>query len=206
MSKLFVYACSFGKYGTTATDNHVWTDEKSFGDIIAKRKNLQLVNYSQPGASNQIIFKNFINTMNEITEDDITIVQWSHICRYTTTDNLTIMSHSVDSSDKEFAKLAKVYYQHFYDEMLNLSTIVGLTKYIKSVTKGKVYVSCVEYPDVLKSANERLYKDAEFDAFDGKGLHGYLSSFNNRDVYFSCMHPSELGHIHVAESYIKIMD
>lgn len=206
-NKLFVYACSFGKYGTVLGPNaHIWTDEKSFGHFISKEKKLELVNYSEPGASNQLIFKRYLDTVDEIKENDITIVQWSHICRYTSMDNLTIMAHSVNSPDKELAKLANSYYKYFYDELLNFSQIVGLSRYIKENTRGKIYISCVEDPQVLLNVNKRLYETSGFVAFDGKGIHGYLSSFKNSKVYYECAHPEELGHKYIAESYLKVME
>lgn len=212
MCRLYLYACSFGLLGqinNKISPKENWVNEHSFGYIIAKRLNLTLVNRSVIGASNFKIFENLNHDLKNIflTENDIVIVQWTHIDRSPMRSNHTIMPHYVKSKDRLVRETAETYYKELYFELQNLANIVGYTKYFTTKLGSNFYFNFVDDHNYLQKIDYILYKDFvncdNYIGLNNQGIYEFLGSFNNTDVYFPCSHPSKLGHQMIAEYYIN---
>jgi hypothetical protein len=125
---LRIYACSHGKFGSTNQTPHEWFDENSFGWFMASSLKLNLINKSRPGASNYEIFQIIYDDLESITNDDLILVQWSHVCRAWSHDGV-IMPHTA-------RKVAKIYYKNLYNEIQETNKVLGYTLLLENCIKN----------------------------------------------------------------------
>jgi hypothetical protein len=200
-SKLYLYACSFGKFGTPKGPNaHIWNDEHSFGDVLSRKLNLTLVNRSWPGGANHHIFLRIMRDVfsNNIKEQDFVIVQYSFIDRAWCND----LSKTVMPYHKEFED----YYKLYYSDKMSLLNLVSFNEYLKTKIKCKFVYSFVDKSETLKNTTVHLYNDFindhRFFSINGEGPITYLSSLNDKKLFFPLdIHPSADGHKIIADLY-----
>lgn len=102
MGNLFVFGCSFtqpyfdnlngdlseGGY----TKYRKWkggTFPKTWSELLAEKLGLNLINYGRGGACNYYTMREYNNHCHEIQENDLVIVQWTHVERYWICENHT---------------------------------------------------------------------------------------------------------------------
>jgi len=195
---LYLYACSFGKFGSSVGINaHNWVDENSFGDVLSKKINLKLINRSQPGGSNFHIFDKVMQDINSISENDLVIIQYSFINRaYCTDHKKTVMPHHLEFEE---------YYQKFYSDRQSFAMLVSFNEYLKKKIKGRLIFSCVDNLHLLKTIDNTMYEDfTNDDRFVSTQTNSpieYLYRLSDKTLLFPCTHPSMSGHIKLAELY-----
>jgi hypothetical protein len=213
MKNLILYACSFGICGK-ASENFAYTDtgNDSFGSIVAKELNLGFINRSIPGACNYVIFKQIMRdlpTLRILNKNDILLVQWTHIDRVFNTINSTIMPHHTNHSNPELSNVAEIYYKYMHDDFQSFSQMVGFSYFLNNILKNNYFFSVVDDPTILMNANKTMYSNlissSNYISLGINGLHGFLKSFNDENIYYPCRHPSDQGHKKLAELYIKAL-
>ena len=76
---LHTFGCSY-TYGSGLLDlKNKWDNPSklSFPFLLAKELNCDLINHSNPGSSNQKIFRTFLSRLKNIRENDIVFVLWT---------------------------------------------------------------------------------------------------------------------------------
>jgi hypothetical protein len=53
-----------------------------YGDIIARNLKLKQFNYAKSGTNNYAIFQTICDSINEIKENDVVIIQWTQVSRF----------------------------------------------------------------------------------------------------------------------------
>jgi hypothetical protein len=136
MNNLIIFGCSHGKMGYVEKNNHHWEDKNSFGWFMAKNLNLKLINYSLPGSSNFHIFEKIYKNLENITNKDIVLVQWSYIDRaYISNDEYSVMPHHHD-------KNSKLYYKYLYNELQEINKVLGFTLMLDSIISNFYFNFC----------------------------------------------------------------
>jgi hypothetical protein len=208
MNNLHVYACSFGLCGYVSKKFSYYVEpNKSFGDVIARELQYDLVNNSRPGACNYMLFKQVVEDKHKFKLGDRIIVQWTHIDRGYSINDYTVMPNHVDHHNAEIAETAKIYYKYLYDEHQSFSELVGYTYYLNNILSG-FYYSLVDDHAFIKKVDTEMFSKftniGNYVSIDG-GIHSFMSSFKSENVCYPCQHPSELGHVKLAELYIKAL-
>lgn len=200
MNKLFLYACSFGKFGTAKNPNSDnWVDANSFGVALADKLELKLVNRSWPGGSNHHIFRKVMQDVisNNIQKNDLVIIQYSFINRGWCNDlSKTVMPHYTEFED---------YYMRYYSDEIGLANLVSLNTYLKIKLKCKFVYSTTENIKNLENINPTMYgdfiNDTRFFAVNGMSPITYIDSLNDDRLFFACKHLSKEGHAMIADLY-----
>jgi len=208
-NKLYLYACSFGKFGTTnGPDADKWVNDNSFGSILAEKLDLKLVNRSWTGGSNHHLFINAMRDLmyGNIQPNDLIVIQYTHIARAWCNDlSKTVLPHSKEFED---------YYKQYYSDFLGLSNLVSTNTYLKSKFENKfkckfVY-STADDINFFKKINHTLYNDfvsdSNFCSIEKQSILPYVRSLNNKDLFFSCEHPSKEGHAMIADLYHRFIN
>jgi len=203
MNKLFLYACSFGKFGTSqGVDKNKWSDNNSFGESLATKLNLELVNRSWAGGSNFHIFRKVMMdiTLGNITADDLVLIQYSFINRAYCVDH----SKTVMINDSEFDD----YYKNFYSDSQSLAMMVSFNQYLKTKLPNMIY-SCVDDLQTLENINQIMYSDfvndPRFFSIKNQSPILYIRSLGS-DMYFDCMHLNKKGHETLSEYYYNFIN
>jgi len=89
MGKLFLFGCS---YTAEYNDGHVpYIEYKKFrggnfpptwGQLLAKKLNFELVNYGKGGVGNDEIFQTICEHSSEFKKGDVVIVEWTYMHRF----------------------------------------------------------------------------------------------------------------------------
>lgn len=96
MKKLWVYGDSNSEVYDSFDAYNMWSNEylkwkgyipKHYTQIIAEKFNCELRNFSKSGTNNQTIFERFCNSVNNISLDDIVIIQWTEPNRFRLADD-----------------------------------------------------------------------------------------------------------------------
>lgn len=92
MGKLFLFGCSYtAEFSHGPGLNQYYRDYYNFrggnfpptwGQVLADKLNLDLVNYGRGGNGNDQIFQDVCKHSPEFTSDDTVIVEWSYIIRF----------------------------------------------------------------------------------------------------------------------------
>ena len=99
MSTLYTFGCSFteefervpkyegGNGGLTPIWAYIemYLDgkvPKTWSKLLSEKLEFDVKNYGEGGKSNMTIFENFIHNLDEITSDDIVIINWTGISRF----------------------------------------------------------------------------------------------------------------------------
>ena len=229
MNKLYVYACSYGKFGHVCQPpralgepfpanpkpcptckqypeiaNDKWVDDRSFPQLIASALGLDLVNRSLPGASNYKLFTFFLEDLPYMDKTDTVLFQWTHINRawYAKDPRRSVMVHN----SPDFESTAEFYYEHFYDDQQSLSQLLGLVLYTKSKTPGKYCFGFADAYDTLNSINSMMCIDLHKieGCISPKQANVMMDVLNKEEMSkFHCGHPTEKGHRIAAEIYLK---
>jgi len=229
MKRLYVYACSYGKFGHVCQPpsalgapvssnpkpcpicsqypdiaNESWVDNRSFPQLMANDLGLDLVNRSFPGASNYKLFTFFLDDLPQMDFGDMVFFQWTHINRawYAKDPRRSVMVHN----HPEFEGIANFYYEHFYDDRQSLSQLIGLSMYVKHRTPGKYYFGTADPYDTFNNIDSLLCADLYNmeECINPKKANVIMDILNQYNTTkFHCGHPNEYGHQRVAEEYLK---
>jgi hypothetical protein len=92
MGKLFLFGCSYtAEYFFSSEFNKTYAEYYDFrggnfpptwGQLLANKLNLELVNYAWGGNGNDQIFHDVCKNFSQFKSDDIVIIEWSYICRF----------------------------------------------------------------------------------------------------------------------------
>lgn len=218
MSKLFVYGCSFTWFGSSHIEEaekyhlraHQWVKERSWPKLLADNLGLELIHYGHPGASNDQIYNTITSTFEEISKDDLVIVSWTHPFRVPIKGGHTMMPTMDISVNSEFEDLLKYYTKYLYDENLSLRKLVSLSKGISDC------FPCKSFYSISSNATTELLEDKFNYNILNSDLFLVSPSTNNSPLYditqirdterhFSCCHPNEAGHKHIADTFFNIL-
>jgi hypothetical protein len=92
MGKLFLFGCSYtAEYFFSSDLNKTYRQYYDFrggnfpptwGQLLANKLNLELVNYAWGGNGNDQIFHDVCKNFSQFKSDDVVIIEWSYICRF----------------------------------------------------------------------------------------------------------------------------
>lgn len=89
MGKLFLFGCSYtAEYDMTRTEYKKYYDFRggnfppTWGQLLAKKLNLELVNFAEGANGNDEIFDNVCQNCFDFQPDDVVIVGWSYMHRF----------------------------------------------------------------------------------------------------------------------------
>lgn len=162
MGKLFLFGCS---YTAEYDDGHVpYIEYKKFrggnfpptwGQLLAKKLNLELVNYGVGGVGNDEIFQTICRHSSEFKKDDVVIVEWTYLHRFRWThpnhiDWLRLSVHHTNpewidektNSDISINRTHPNYIKQLYDfEKIieSLSVAAGFSFYVWSADFQIIY-------------------------------------------------------------------
>jgi hypothetical protein len=203
MNTLYVFACSYGKFGTVhGSLAHLWRDSGSFGYTLARQLKKRLVNQSFPGKCNFVIFRNILTVLPTLEPSDIVIVNWTHIDRAYLNSGLTLMPNQV-APNKKFAQ---DYYRYCYDDFQALANLVTFTQYIQHHCAAQLVYSLSDDLTLLRTASasfvHELVQDPKF-VYIAEPLATPLAYVQQTSppMVFSCGHPSLEGHQHIADQF-----
>lgn len=197
MKNLFIYGCSFGKFGCVTPGKEIkWDDKFSFGDILSEMLGYTLINRSKPGGCNYQIFKNIKNDIqkNRHKSDDLVFVQWSYIDRgYSPYSDNTLMPFFLNEE-------SKLYYKYYYSDNQNFCKVAGYNYFIKNILKCKYYFSFIDKISVLRQADEFIFSviDSEKNYLKYNNRN-FLESIDGPNNFFDDGHLSRLGHLNMAK-------
>lgn len=196
MSTLYVYACSYGLLGSTMGPfAHQWNNNAGWPRTLADNLGMSLVNRSLAGTNNDQIIARYSQDIGLFKEDDIVIVQWTHLHRGSRVhEPYTIMPIDKDT-------VASVYYEYIYDELHALAKVVTATYWISSITPCRTVFSTID-------------DQVRWEATDMR-THGTLARLSNwhstptklldSTTKYECDHPNHLGHTLIARYYENII-
>jgi len=109
---LHVFGCSYSELLDKAYEPYVeWKGyiPKSWSEILAEKLNLNLINYAKGGNSNEMIFQSFCKSINNFKKNDVVILEWSYLNRFTwlseSGEMVSCSLHGVDKTlNKKFAE------------------------------------------------------------------------------------------------------
>lgn len=206
MKNLFVYSCSNGKFGSLDSKNPIlWSDEFSFGHIIADKLGYNFINRSLAGSSNFHIFSKIKHDIenSKHDENDIVIILWTYIDRaYCSVEDKFIMpSHTYEEST--------IYYKLFYNDMQNLASLYGFNEIVKNKIKAKYYYGFSNHMLDLYNADPFIFSmfqnnDRRYLQKDNKNIIEYLK--NDKKNFFPCNHANRLGHLRLASLILEFIE
>ena len=195
MTNLIVFACSHGKFGK-AHNGEFWQDDKSWPFLLAERLNVNLINYSRPGASNFHIFNLIYEKLKNknITDKDIVLVHWSYVNRIWQVEKETIMPHVT-------SRQAKLYYKFMYNDIQEINKVIGYSLLL-SRKINNFYFDFTDGREFLEKQSPETFNVLESER-------GYLNA-NSKQVnalerhqLFDCNHMKEEGHMITAEKFYQ---
>jgi len=196
IKNLKVYACSHGKMSSFSYFRNKWKDNNSFGWYMSKKLNLNFINKSDPGGSNFTIFKTIYNDLNQISSEDLVIVQWSYYSRayLANKPGFTTKIHYDD-------KNSKIYYKNFYDELQEINKVLGYTLLLDSLIPNFYFTFSTGSEDLEKFSEKtfRVIKDKKnyLNIFE-KSISETFSNYLENDGF----HLTEQGQELLSEKYI----
>ena len=130
MKRLRVYSCSHGLVGSVG--NNDFNPKGSWAEMLAHEFNLEYINKSHAGHSNFHIFNNVYNDLEEITADDLVLVQWSHTDRSWARNQPTVMPLNKN-------KLSKTYFKYLYHDLQEINKVIGYTLILNNILDRFVF-------------------------------------------------------------------
>lgn len=202
-TRLVVYACSFGFTGSIIP--HVpWSSLDSFGDLLAKHYDLEFINRSLPGTNNDDLFQVILSDFaeNKILDDDLVIVQWSFVNRAHRNYEGSLMP-----SDMQPGNHAEWYYTSLFDYRIRASDLAVRCMYVQRLLPNVMFgfaegMESIDY-HVHNSIHSNLYKDCNLISYNRETLPQDLAVEFGKGILTSCLHPTNEGHRHIANRYIK---
>jgi len=201
MNALHIFACSYGKFGTVhGPEAHEFRDAGSWSNILARRLRRKLINHSQPGSSNFVIFQNILNTLSSIDSDDLVIVNWSHINRAWLYRDQTLMP----SAHVPNSRFVQDYYQYCYSDVQAAANLITFNYYVRQHMLCPCLWSTADSAHLIESQHSQftVLDDPYFVHDSGITPVDYV---RNQDVShgltFSCSHPSAKGHEFIADCF-----
>lgn len=113
---LHIFGCSYSEPFNKGYDPYVkWKgyEPKSWTEILAEKLNLNLNNHAKGGNSNEMILQNFCKSIHTFKKNDVVILQWSFLNRFTwinTKDEMVSCSYrGIDKTlDQSISELISV--------------------------------------------------------------------------------------------------
>jgi hypothetical protein len=118
VNNLYAFGCS-NTYGIGLKD--CWDPIKKGGDfpsqyawpkLLADRLSLNCVNISREGASNKEITRNILESVNKINKDDVIIVLWSYLSRWSVFRN----DHVEKLAGWDNSKNSQFWFKNLYNQ------------------------------------------------------------------------------------------
>jgi len=176
MGKLFLFGCSYtAEYYLDLGLNRVYRDYNKFrggnfpptwGQLLADKLKLELVNYGRGGNGNDQIFQDICKHSSEFKSGDIVIIEWSYIARFRVANfegnnwfNFGPVDNSYEIMDKNtvnnilFNRTHELYIEQIYD----------FQKIIESLSKAigfKLYFWSADYQIIY--LNDKINKDEKY--------------------------------------------
>jgi hypothetical protein len=201
IKNLKVYACSHGKMSSNSSSyfRSKWKDDSSFGWYMSKKLNLNFINKSKPGGSNFTIFNTIYKDLDQITSEDLVIVQWSYYSRVYLTNNpeFTTKIHYND-------KISKIYYKNFYDELQEINKVFGYTLLLDSLIPNFYFTFSTGIEDLEKFSKKTFQvlknKKNYLNVFE-KSISETFSDYLENDGF----HLTEKGQELLSEKYVDTL-
>lgn len=199
MNKLWTYGDSMTE--PFQNNNAHWSLEycnykgycpKVYGEILAEKLNMQLVNRGLGGIDNYTILEKICEDTNKIGKDDIVIVGWTYPIRFRIVNDDNVWSHILPNYKRD--KYTKSISQSTTDEIL---VNRNHSLYVKEVDNWIRLIN--------KSLNNVIHWSHAIRLFDSY----YLSNFNTilAETNGVCKdrHYSEKGHIELSNTIYDLL-
>jgi len=186
MNKLYAFGCSY-TYGNETSD---WYHDESipskqaWPSLLAARLNLECVNLSKSGASNDRIFKTILTTIKSITQDDMIGVMMTFPNR-----RLSI------KGDLHLSTHTDYFLKYHSDELGSLNFIQNLysIKHLLEQEGVPHFITLTDNRTFLETKKHfPQYKISSKDIIMGPGL-GFFKDVGN------LRHPNDSGHIKICD-------
>jgi hypothetical protein len=176
MGKLFLFGCSYtAEYSFDLGLNHAYSDYYKFrggnfpptwGQVLASKLNLDLVNYGKGGNGNDQIFQDICKHSSEFKSGDIVIIEWSYIARFRMAHfegnkwcNFGPVDNSYEIIDKDTVNNILVNRTH----ELYIEQIYDFQNIIESLSKAlgfRLYFWSADYQIIYP--NEKINKQTKY--------------------------------------------
>ena len=209
MNKLWVFGCSISDVYGSETSLYYWSADylkwkgytpKHYTEMIAEELGYELVNCAVSATCNAQIFQDFCDKIDEITEDDYVIIQWTEPNRVRFVNDedewMTFAFHS------KWAKFKLQKFSHITFDTVQEVLVNRLNKeYRKEITSWEKLIK-------LKTNPEKLFIWYPFDKIIGNGkvvksIETIRVETNN---VVDDLHFSESGQIHLTSILLDMMN
>jgi hypothetical protein len=185
MSKIYIYGCSHA-----TNDYNNIKIEDSWMYLVATHCKMDILNYAEGGISNDYIFKKLLETINDISTDDLIIVQLTYGTRF------MVGSKNLRPSKPIYEK----YFEYVENNGLEINYIKNLLS-IESLIEGKNYL-ITSVDGFFNSTFSRYNIKLPFEK-NTVSIFPRVDICESFDVGEDGKHLSKLGHNQLANWYIK---
>ena len=166
----------------------------TYGEIISKELNFELVNLGKGGSNNYSIFESFIKNIENIKKDDIVILGWSEVTRYRLANKYNKWVSFVPNFDHNFMNIENISRNTAEEILVNRQSKV----YIDEVN---IWIKFLKYViKDFKIINWSTFNDGEIDGVFVTGVERILDETNGDTIDG---HFSEKGQMELAEILIR---
>ena len=151
---------------------------------------MKLINYSKPGACNYHIFQQVMSALDDITDGDLAVINWSHIDRHHLASGQGVLMPHAQAPNRHFVES---YYRYKHDDLESLSQVMAYTHYVKSKLSCDLLYSLSDDILTLGSISESFANELGNDTLfvhDSGHTPVYLVK-HHRTLRFECSHPNE---------------
>jgi lysophospholipase L1-like esterase len=166
----------------------------TYGEIISKELNYELVNLGKGGSDNYTIFESFIKNIDNIKDDDIVIIGWSEVGRFRLSTKLNTWTSFVPNFDNNLTNMENISKQTIMEVFVNRLSDTYINEvniWINFITKtinnfkiinwstfnqGKINGIFVKEIEQITNETNGIIKDAHFSEKGQKQLSEILLS------------------------------
>ena len=168
----------------------------TYGEIISKELNYELINLGKGGSDNYTIFETFCKNVKKIKDNDVVIIGWSDVCRFRLSNKKEEWTQLLPNISNGMDKLDNIS-QNTVDEILVNRT-------------SNLYIDEVNSWIELIKISSNNFKVINWSTFNKRKINGlYLNKINliiqETNGEINDLHFSELGQKMVAEILINVI-
>lgn len=174
----------------------------TYGEIISKELNYELVNLGKGGSDNNTIFESFIKNIDNIKDEDIVIIGWSDIGRFRLATKNNTWNSFVPSHENNYTDMENISNQIIMEISVNRLSNVYIDEvnmwinFIKKTVKN------------FKIINWSTFNQGKLDGLFVNGIEQITKETNGKinDAHFSEKGQKQLSEILLSKingNYIK---
>jgi hypothetical protein len=196
-----------GSFTEGYTDKHKWSVDyikwkgytpKVYGDIIAEKLDLDLKNMGEAGICNYTVLEKICEQIHNIKDDDIIIVNWAPTIRF----------RLVDQSEKNWISLRPGNNNNIdnFDKMISQSTLDEIFVNRDTELYQMEIINWIKLLNKTFKSNVIIHWTHEMSGTNLWNFSQYNRIKNETNDELKDHHPSEMGHIELANRLISIIN